>query len=75
MNHEGPAKAGPSALKRERIAAVLSIVILGLDPRIHPRGTASLCGVDPRVKPEDDGGEVGGMRKEGAKAKAKARER
>jgi hypothetical protein len=36
MNHEGPAKAGPSALKRERIAAVLSIVILGLDPRIHP---------------------------------------
>jgi len=54
---------------------MLSVVILGLDPRIHPNGTALLCGVDPRVKPEDDGGEVGGMRKEGAKAKAKARER
>ena len=34
----------------------LSSVMLGLDPSIHRRG----CGVDPRVKPEDDVG--GGAR-------------
>jgi hypothetical protein len=36
----------------------LSSVVLGLDPRIHPHRTALLCGMDPRVKPEDDEGEV-----------------
>jgi len=35
-------------------------VMVGLDPTIHAPRHGLACGVDPRVRPEDDGGEGGG---------------
>ena len=35
-------------------------VMVGLDPAIHAPRPGLACGPDPRVRPEDDGGEGGG---------------
>ena len=40
-------------------AATLSSVMLGLDPSIHAASDVLPWDVDPRVKPEDDGGAWG----------------
>ena len=36
---------------------LLTVVILGLDPRIHATRLVFAVLVDPRVEPEDDNGE------------------